>query len=561
MGELCHAGTAPGAPKVDNGNFADGGGINILVGEAVGGDDRQAATGQQVAGFVAGLRGAVQCAEYHIFQIAVAHGLGELGQHDAVFVDDHGVGVVAQAAQGQEVGTVCVILGEDNGGVRVVFSDEAGSVLTEQVGVDGDDGDLVGVFFCDLVKVGELCHAGTAPGTPEIDDGNLAGGSGVDGVIGEAVGGDDRQAATGQQVAGLVTRLGGGTAGRGGNCGFRGLRQVGGGIPVVGNSTDQHGQHHDAGDDTGDQPLIAATGFGGFHFLRIGLHRAFIGCQENLGTLPGDSLGGANINAIAAGDAFLVAYMLDVYLALGHAEIAMGALCFVHLDTEDGNLVKQAVQTTQRAEETAEHAVNEHTANHDAHHQHEFPGEQGAQHGEETVVDLVGKQQQAALNGTCGADVLAECGGGGLADGVGDGHHQHEEHQNHIFQEGKNPGDRVFLQLGGLDLVQQVLNQTEGTQPAADHAAEQNGVQQQNAAYIQNRRGPVVKGTLQGTQRAGGDGAGAGVAVDAGSAEEFCALGVVVNFSGNEALDIGVEQQREVQLHNSALGGHVLFDK
>ena len=395
------------------------------------------------------------------------------------------MGVVAQAAQGEEIGAVFVILGENDGGVGVIVCNECRRfVLAQQIGVDGHHLHGVGIFFGNLVEIGKLCHAGTAPGAPEVDDGDLTKAGEIHRFRLDAVSGDGGQGSAGQLVAGLTADLCSRAGGIGGRGGFGGLYQVGGGIPVVGDGADQHGQHHYSGADTHEQTLVLLICLGFFHLFRGCLYGKFVGAQEQLGSLPGDGLGGANVDTFAAGDALLVAYVLDIHLAMGNAQIAVSALIFIHLHTEEGNLVEQAVQTAQGADETAEYAENEHTAHHDADHQHEFPGEQGAQHGEEAVVDLIAQQQQTAFDGAGGADVLTESGGGCLAEGISNGDDQYKEHQDDVLHKGENPGDRALLQLGGLNLIQQVLDQTKGTQPAADHSAEQNGVQQQNAAHI-----------------------------------------------------------------------------
>ena len=253
--------------------------------------------------------------------------------------------------------------------------------------------------------------------------------------------------------------------------------------------------------------------------------------------------------------------MFDIYLTLGNAEITMGTFFFIHLDTKEGEFVEQAVQTAQGANETAEYAVDKYTAYDDADHQQEFPGEQRAEHPEGTVVDLVGKQQQAAFNDASGADVFAEGGGRGFVNGVCNGNHHCEEYQDHILHIREDPGDGALLHLGRFDFVQQILDQAEGTQPTADHSAEDNGIEHHDAEGIEERTFTIIKGTLQRTQGAGTDGTGAGVTVDAGGAEELGAGGYRENTAGNEALDVGVEQQREVQLHQSTLGGQILVDK
>ena len=106
---------------------------------------------------------------------------------------------------------------------------------------------------------------------------------------------------------------------------------------------------------------------------------------------------------------------------------------------------------------------------------------------------------------------------------------------------------------------QQLADEAEGAGPATDHAAKQHTIKHQNACNIVE--GAAVgraECALQRTQGTGGHGAGAGVAVDAGGAEY---LGVaLVDLARGEVLHLGVKQQREIQLHQLALGGPNLFD-
>ena len=163
---------------------------------------------------------------------------------------------------------------------------------------------------------------------------------------------------------------------------------------------------------------------------------------------------------------------------MGDTEVTVGALAFIYLHAEDRKLVEQTIQCAKGAEETAEQTENKDGTDHDGDHQDELPGEQVLQHGEENaLVGFVGQKQQTAFNGASGADVLTEGGHGGRAQGVSDGNDAYEEHQNCILEERKDAGNGAFLDFGRLDLVEQLLDQTKGTQPAADHSAEQNGVQ------------------------------------------------------------------------------------
>ena len=64
--------------------------------------------------------------------------------------------------------------------------------------------------------------------------------------------------------------------------------------------------------------------------------------------------------------------------------------------------------------------------------------------------------------------------------------------------------------------MQQILNETKGTQKTADPAAEQEAVKDQNAEHIIGKPGiAVCQSVLQRAQRAGGGGTGAGIAVQA----------------------------------------------
>ena len=487
-------------------------------------------------------------------------GSGNVGYHNAIFINDHGVGVVATATDGLVIVAGGIVYQENHFGCGIVGFDITGGFIAQRIGVNSHHNHGIGIVFSDLVEVRQLLDTGTAPGAPEVDDGDLAGGGGIKGVLGDGIGGHDGQGAAGQFLTNGVAHGNVIVAGIG--CGDVGLfGQISGGVPGVYQSADQGCRQDRQGDDAVDQPFLfqLCLGSGGIRSSFLG--GDLIGLQQDLGTLPGDGLGGADVDTFTAGDAFLIAYVLDIYLTLGNTEVTMGAFFFVHLHAEEGDLVKQAVQTAQGTNKTAENAIDKYGGHHDADHQQEFPGEQGAQHREEAIVEFVGKQEQATFDGAGGADVFTECRGRNIAQSICNGNYQHEEHKDRVFQEGKDPGNGAFLHFGRFDLIQQVLDQTEGTQPAADHSAEHNGVQQQNTANIEDGRRVVIKRALQAAQGAGTDGTGAGVAVDTGGAHKFGTLGVIIDLAGNETLYIGIEQQGKVKLHQTPLGGLILIDK
>ena len=101
---------------------------------------------------------------------------------------------------------------------------------------------------------------------------------------------------------------------------------------------------------------------------------------------------------------------------------------------------EKAINGTQRAQEPAEHPEDKYRSSEQAYKQQEFPGKQGAQHGKVALVHGVGQQCNAAFQGACGTDILAECGQRDIAQGVEYGDNEHKKDQDHIFSEGENPG-------------------------------------------------------------------------------------------------------------------------
>ena len=253
----------------------------------------------------------------------------------------------------------------------------------------------VGVLGGDAVKIGQFVDAGGAPGTPEVQHRHLTGAGGVDGVAGETVAVHHRHGVAGTAVAHRHL------------AGHRFFL-----IPEIGEGAEQHRQHRRHRDNAGDQPLFAlrCRGFIGGGYLVL--------FNEDVAPLPADGAGGADGDALAAADALLVAYVVDVGLAVGDALVAVHAFIAVELNTEHRNAVKQAVESAQRAQEATEQTEHEDATHQNAHHHQELPGEDGTQHREVAVVDLVGQQQDAALQRTGGTDVLTECGERGVPQGV-----------------------------------------------------------------------------------------------------------------------------------------------
>ena len=118
---------------------------------------------------------------------------------------------------------------------------------------------------------------------------------------------------------------------------------------------------------------------------------ALVFLQENTCAFPDNGLGGAYIHALSAADAFLVANMVNIQLAMADAQTALGTFGLFHLHTEEGDLIEKTVKSAQRAEETAEQPEDKYTTHQNADHQGEFPGKQRAKQLKIAFVHRIGK--------------------------------------------------------------------------------------------------------------------------------------------------------------------------
>ena len=300
-----------------------------------------------------------------VFQLFVGDRVGEhVGDH-TVFIDDAGAGigvvdaaqhgVIAGALHFGGVATGDKVADKHDGGVGIVLRDIGGGGLGQHA-VYRYHHDVVAVFLRHRVKVGQLCHAGATGGVPEVDDSDLVGLGGIQGFLLYARGGDDRQIIAVAQRAHGVAAVGGQVV----------YLHLGGGyIPVIDAGANQNGQQCYGGDDAGDQ-LFLFLGLN--HLGGVVLGDDVLG-QQDLGSLPLDSLGGADGDTLAAADALGVTHVANVHLAVGDTAVTVHALVAVELDAEDGEAIKQGVQRTQRADETAEQTEDKDATHQNADHQ------------------------------------------------------------------------------------------------------------------------------------------------------------------------------------------------
>ena len=138
--------------------------------------------------------------------------------------------------------------------------------------------------------------------------------------------------------------------------------------PVVGDCADKYRQHQNRTDAPGDKFLL-------FEFIGGG-GPPLVGRHQDLGTLPNDRLGGADLGALAAAYTFMVGNVLYIHFTLGMTESAACAFIAVKLYSYNGNLIEQSVKRAERTEETAEKSEYEYTCKNEGDKKSEFPGKQ-----------------------------------------------------------------------------------------------------------------------------------------------------------------------------------------
>ena len=265
---------------------------------------------------------------------------------------------------------------------------------------------------------------------------------------------------------------------------------------------------------------------------------------EELRSLPYDSICGAVRDTLAALDTFLIPDLSDIGFAVIYAESAVDALVVFDLYTEYRNSVKESVQSAERTYKTAEQTEDEDTSRNDRNHKQELPCEQRAEHTEVAFVDLVRKKSDSALKRSGGTYVLTERRQGSIAECVHYRYDKNEEYEYDVLKIRKDSRHLVLFQLGRFDLIHQILNKTEGTEPSAYHSAEEYRIEQKDAAYVIEGASVCAEASLKRAERAGSDRSRTGIAVDAGNTHFFGIA--LINITGNESLKISIEKQSAI---------------
>ena len=217
----------------------------------------------------------------------------------------------------------------------------------------------------------------------------------------------------------------------------------------------------------------------------------------------------------------MVSHMLYIHLAATYTQAAAVAAVGIHFDACQGEAVEESIDRSQRTDKAAEAAVAERAGCSNDQHDHPFAGEQDLQLVEGSGIGFVLQKTDCPLQRPGRADVLAEARErNSLFDSDPDGNRNREHHQKHVFQIRKPSGPDALFDLGHGNLMQNLLNQSQRTQPSADRSSQNHTEQCQNSQYIPwcGVTG-CVQCILQRTKRAACDRPRAGIAVEARNAD------------------------------------------
>ena len=94
---------------------------------------------------------------------------------------------------------------------------------------------------------------------------------------------------------------------------------------------------------------------------------------------------------------------------------------------ENGETVENTVKRAERAEETAEHAINEDRRYDKGDKKGKLPGEERAEHTEITLVDAIRKKSHSTFKRSCRTNILAEAGEREISECISYRKNEHEK--------------------------------------------------------------------------------------------------------------------------------------
>ena len=247
--------------------------------------------------------------------------------------------------------------------------------------------------------------------------------------------------------------------------------------------------------------------------------------------------------------------MPHVHVAAAHTAAAAVAAALVHAHPHQTDAVEQSIDRAQRAKEAAEAAITEYAGQTDDEHNNKLARKETAQHAVKARVVGIGKQPHRAFERTGGTDIFAKARHRNIVPQPNpQWDRRRKENEDPVFQPGQRPCPAAFPDFIGGDLVQQLLEQPQRAEPAADAAAQGHTEEQEDTHHIpgcaMTAGGQRV---LDRAQRAGADRAGAGIAVQARDAGVLCPA--LIDLAVDKSLQMRVMQQRAVKLDEPSCRG------
>ena len=433
-------------------------------------------------------------------------------------------------------------------------------IIIHNIGVQGQHGDVALMGFVQLAEMRKLLHAGTAVGSPEVDEHRLTA------VVGKM---ELASVQTGDcKVLELLPDL---AADRRCACEvsrssflpgcfrIRDNRLIAGSFRLLDVGVKEIIIEQRCAQDSQSNPpgnlldLFALC-------LGVGLvvRTAAGGCFEGKAAgFEADCLLIAHIHAFGTVDALVVTHMPHIHAAAAHAGAAVVTAGGIHLHAHNRDLAEEAIDCAQRTHKTAEAAVAENAGKANDEHNDKLTRKQDVQHAEIVGIGRIRKQENRTFKGACRADVLAEARNRHTMNNpVPGGDADDKDTEDHIFQIRQRSRCAAFFDLRRGQLVQQFLDQPQRAEPAADRAAEDQPIEHEDAEDIETDLFVrCADRVLQRAQWAGADSAGAGVAVKARHTDALGGRGfALVDFALKEALDVSIIQQRTIELHEPSLG-------
>ena len=247
---------------------------------------------------------------------------------------------------------------------------------------------------------------------------------------------------------------------------------------------------------------------------------------------------------------------VNIHRASRLALAAVHTLVPVDLIAHERDRVEQAIDRAQRAQIPAERAIDKQAQQDDSRKDQKLPGKQPASGRADARIQS--RQGNPAEQHARRADILTKPWvAHAYQVDCGQRQHNDKDHQNEVLEPAQDAVAGQFFDFPWEgDLVQELLEKTEGAQPSADKAAAHRTDRKQKAEHIERKLPPAA--AQDGLQRANGaraQCAWAGITVQTGHTQLF--EWPAVNFALQEAAHIAVGQRGKAGLDDQPKMFHI----